>query len=1008
MGKILGIDFGTDNVTVSYMDENGVLHTILSNEGTENTPTHFFYDNESRSFIVGECARQEGMLCPKNLISRVKLCLQEEKYTKRIGSRNFSAVDVVTVILTSVVRCAEEYLGGEEISGAVISCPIRFGERELKLMMVAASQVTLSDKSRLSVEVVRDPIAAVLAKYATEENVDKRVLVYDLGGTLDATLLDVKFCGEERNIDIVASYTDCGTGGHEWDDSLKEYVINECCSFTGADPDELRNDPEMGVWFAENIQKAKIRLSKKASVLLTVNFNGEKERVTITREAFDEITRKHLDWTVFSVRNMLERNCTGSDCFDEILLVGRATKMPQVKERLEAEFGKPVIMAEPDKLVSFGATLFGNGMRVNSDKAQNGGGVPYSVGILTKSGDGMCASNVICKGSALTARATRSFFTATENQPAIILRIVKNNFASETVSLSDCTEEYKPVCIGLTPRLPAGSRVDVTFSFNHSGQLELDTLETESGKSSNIVPEPLQGTAESALEELISSMYPGTEDAAALRKRLSRNYIGIDIGSNGCRVSCINKKGALFSIAMDGNGVNLPYVINEYMWSNDGSAVLFGKEAELAAEYSEGAVIGMQKKLLICSDGENGIEAPEKVFREIIAEAVGRAVRFLDGARINGVVISCPPYFGSSLRKMLLDAAEEAKQLCDPPFEQIALIDDVTASVLSCLHVTPPAEDKRILAVDFGSSLKASVVDIASTDSCVSVDPIASVGLASYGGDIFNEILCNYASRAFYNSTGEFLDGLWETDGERRGLEVRIEVAKRRLSRLDVVRIPVRYNGASCNVEIRRSDFAKDSEEICLEMAKALEKDFVDSGIDLATVDTILLMGGASEMPMIKTVLNEYFNIPTTTFLHECAVSDGAAIAAMAFATEEPVFSIGRICPYSVGLKACREGEEIIANIVKKNTKLPLSETRMFATVSDNMPMLKLGIYENPSVENTASLSECDSEGNFVSVNLERGLPASTPLDVTFCVDENGLLDIIVKDCVTNIEKKAT
>lgn len=1008
MGKILGIDFGTDNVTVSYMDEIGVLHTIITDEGLEYTPTDFFYDNESRSVLVGESARQEGSLSPEKLITRIKLSLQDEKFQKRIGNRAFSAVDVVTVILTAAVRCAEEYLGGEEISGAVISCPIQFGERELELMKAAASQASLSDGSRLATEVVRDPIAAAMANYVTEENVDKRVLVYDLGGTFDATLLDVKICGGERSFDIVASCTDRSTGGREWDNELKEYVIYEFCSLTGADHDEIANDSDMRVWFSDNIQRAKIILSKKAYATLTMAFNGEKEKITVTREAFDDITRKHLERTIGCVKGMLERNGLGNACFDEILLVGRATRMPQIKERLEAEFGRVVILSEPDKLVSFGAALFGNGALAPSVIVLSDDDIPYSVGIMTKSHEGLLASNVICKGSNITARATRSFYTSTEGQPAIILRVVKKNVESENVGLSDCNEEYKPVCIALTPGLPAGSRVDVTFSFNQSKQLELEICETESGKSSTVVPEPIEGSAEAAIEELISSMYLGIEDAETINKRLSRNYIGIDIGSCGFRVSCINEKGVLSSIEMDGNGVNLPYAIKESMRTNEGCTVLFGRDAELASELSVGVAMGLQKKMLNYSENGNGAEDLGRIFCKIIAEAVDRAVPYLNGAQVNGAAVSCPPHFGSSLRRLLMDAAENAKRLCDLTFDRVELVDEVTASVLSYLDVNPLEGDKRLLAIDLGLSLKASVMDIVSAGSCVRIDPVASVGLTSYGGDIFNEILGDYVSRTYYDSTGEFLDGLWEDEYERRRLEERIEAAKRRLSRLDVVRIPVRYNGESCNVEIRRSDFARDSERICIEMARALDKELADSGVDLSQLDGILLMGGASEMPVIKTVLSEYFGIPVTVFLHECAVADGAAIAARAYATEDPALSIGRISPYSVGLKAYLDGKELIANVVLKNTRLPISEVRTFATVYENMPLLTLGIYENSSVKSTVSPNECDSEERLVNVNLERGLPAGTAIDMTFCVDENGLLDITVKDCVTSVEKKVT
>ena len=484
--------------------------------------------------------------------------------------------------------------------------------------------------------------------------------------------------------------------------------------------------------------------------------------------------------------------------------------------------------------------------------------------------------------------------------------------------------------------------------------------------------------------------------------------IGIDIGNSGCRISCVNGEGMPIPLLLDEGDVSLRYAVTEE--TINGENCIFGGDITEDLGYCEVKTLVKPKGTFadkcvsLCRDAE--AERAETIFREILSEAIRRTEELLCGERISGAVIACPPYYGASLRRAFKEAAEAVKLSGGNCLNVVGLVDDVNASVLSYLNSTQLDGVKKVLAVDLGASLKASVIDVRPTEKGISIDQCASLGTTAFGGGAFNELLKNYASNAYYDLTGDFLDGVWEDAFESRRLEKQIESAKRRLSKRSTARISVRYDGTKCDVEVQQSEFFKDCEGICLDAVKALEKELIASGVSLSGLDGIFLTGGTASMPIIENVLSKYFGIPVTTFIDDCAVANGAAIMAKALDKKDAALKISQVCPYSIGIRAFCNDEDVISNVVLKNTKLPLSESRTFATVYSDIPKLNLSLYENTSTNDIISVKECDSEESVLSTIMDRGLPRGTVIDVTFTVDENGIFEATVTDRVSNTEKK--
>ena len=352
MGKKIGIDLGTTYSCVAYLNENEALEVLKNSEGSNVTPSLVFFASES-NVVVGETARAESMYAPENLVERIKSYMGDPDYTINKFGEDFSPTAVSSLILRKLKKDAEEALG-DTIDGVVITCPAYFGTSAR-----AATQKAGEDAGLNVIQVINEPTAAAFAyAYVKNEDVDKTVLIYDLGGgTFDVTMLKMNFQGNTKDLKVLASNGDHTLGGKDWDGALTDFVIEKFCEATGCDGDEMREDAEIMGWLSENIEKTKKKLSSLETVKLGVNWNGNKQMLEISREDFEGVTENLLNKTIDLVNAMLNEKGMTMDQVDEIILVGGSTRMTQVTKRLESEYGKPLISFEPDEAVAKGAAL---------------------------------------------------------------------------------------------------------------------------------------------------------------------------------------------------------------------------------------------------------------------------------------------------------------------------------------------------------------------------------------------------------------------------------------------------------------------------------------------------------------------------------------------------------------------------------------------------------------------------------------------------------------------------
>ena len=553
MGKKIGIDLGTTYSVVSYVDDTGIITNVESNEGEKTTPSIVFFDLNG-SVVVGSQAREAGALNPERIIERVKNYMGDPNYMKEIDGPQLSASAISSIILKKLISDTEKWLGGEEIDGAVITCPAYFGDAAREATKNAGEAVKLSNGSQLNVlKIMDEPTAAAIAYGNSHpEDMHKTVLIYDLGGgTFDCTVMRLDFDGTDRKYQVITTGGDHHLGGKDWDKALADYIREEFCSQTGSDEEAIKNDPEQVVWFSEKSEALKKMLTQKESATATPNYDGQKARIEVTREKFNELTAGLFSQTTMLIDQMLEKKGMTMAEIDEIILVGGSTRMKQVEEGLTAYYNKPLVSFDPDKAVSNGAALVASGMNVDSNFGSNdqgdsngddtsddttpkGGSISLEQPIKFDGAGGttneiieLCTKsyclryysnnepkflNLVKKDTPKPAHGTTANvipgLTVGGNSgggmfDSVNICIMENEELTDDVEGDRCTPLYEEMPIPFTPPVPGDAPVEVTLDVDINGQLILTLIELNTGVRHEVHPVRKGGDAASkGLEEV--------------------------------------------------------------------------------------------------------------------------------------------------------------------------------------------------------------------------------------------------------------------------------------------------------------------------------------------------------------------------------------------------------------------------------------------------------------------------------------------------------------------------
>ncbi|MHC1685765.1 MAG: Hsp70 family protein [Clostridiaceae bacterium] len=522
MERIYGIDLGTTYSCISYVDEFGKPVVVQNSENERTTPSVVFFDNDK--IIVGSVAKESAKIYPDQVVSCIKRSMGDSEYYFEYDDKSYRPEEISSFILRKLVTDAEESIG-EEIKDVVITCPAYFGINEREATKIAGELAGLNVR-----QILNEPTSAAVA-YGIENEDDKVVLVYDLGGgTFDVSMIDIK----KNSIKVICTGGDHNLGGKDFDDRIIYYLQEQFIEQT-AIADNILEDPETAQELQNSAERAKKIISTRDTVPVSINYNGERAKVNLSRGKFEELTSDLLQRTINLTQQMLEdAKLKGYDTFDEILLVGGSSRMPMIKDAIMKEFNVEPRLYDPDEAVAKGAALYGHklsiddeliiriaeeigeseeevrynleennyeeellertiedivedtGFKISAFRAQSmkiTNVISKSFGVVAINGYGKeIVSNLLFKNTEVPCEVTKTYGTHEENQSAALIRIMENELDENVIDL-DYSKEIGIAELVLSKNLPSDSPIDITFRLNEDGRLEIDAVERSSNSA---------------------------------------------------------------------------------------------------------------------------------------------------------------------------------------------------------------------------------------------------------------------------------------------------------------------------------------------------------------------------------------------------------------------------------------------------------------------------------------------------------------------------------------------
>jgi molecular chaperone DnaK len=522
--RVYGIDLGTTYSAIAYVDEHGKPVVVPNQESERITPSVVLFDGEN--IIVGNTAKESAKVEPHRVVSRIKQHMGDPNFVFQHEGQAFGPEDISSFILRKVVGDAEIALS-EKITDVVITCPAYFGTPEREATANAGRLAGLSVRA-----ILNEPTAAAIA-YGLEQGEDQTVLVYDLGGgTFDITMIEIK----DRLIRVICTGGDHRLGGALWDEAVVMYLAEQFRTQTEEASDPL-DDPEVLNDLFLQAERGKKTLTQREKAPFRVTHAGQQARVELDRAKFEEITKHLLDRTIELTHEMLaDARAKGDAHFDKIILVGGATRMPQVRDRLVAEFNSEPEIYDPDEAVAKGASLYA--LRESLvDEVQDilaterpANGAPAEALDLSEVPEAEVAKaldhlekqlgftltgpvrelvntrivNVLSKSLGVVARDEKSldvvcyllprnsevpfervtdFGTDSENQAAVDIRVMAGE--RDSADPLDC-QEVGVATLSLPERLPARSPIRVKFAISKDGRLGVSATDLTGGGSIDV------------------------------------------------------------------------------------------------------------------------------------------------------------------------------------------------------------------------------------------------------------------------------------------------------------------------------------------------------------------------------------------------------------------------------------------------------------------------------------------------------------------------------------------
>lgn len=481
---IVGIDLGTTYSLVSILESGGprVLPNAL---GELLTPSAVSFLPDG-TVLVGAAARARYTTHPESTVLSFKRDMGTDK-TYRLGGRELRPQELSALVLGALKRDAEAALGCE-VREAVVTVPAYFGDLQRQATRDAGAIAGLTVE-----RIINEPTAAALAYGLHEREREQRVVVLDLGGgTFDVTVLEII----EGVIEIQASAGDTRLGGDDFDRALARLVVARITETLGRPP---RADAETQARIVSACEEAKRRLSELSVTqvvlpALAMEAEGTADvAVELSRADAETSFAELVERLRAPIARALRAARVLPSAIEEVLLVGGSTRMPCVARLVAQVFGRlPVRKLPPDEAVAMGAAVQA-ALKVGAHAVEDlvvTDIAPFSLGISTAERldvsviEGLFTP-ILERGTVIPASRVERFSTMSQGQREIRIQV----YQGEHARVEDNQKLGEYLVRGI-PYGPAGSQtIEVRFTYDLNGILEVETTVTSTGKTSSLVIE---------------------------------------------------------------------------------------------------------------------------------------------------------------------------------------------------------------------------------------------------------------------------------------------------------------------------------------------------------------------------------------------------------------------------------------------------------------------------------------------------------------------------------------
>jgi molecular chaperone DnaK len=490
MAKVVGIDLGTTNSAIAYL-EGGNATIIPNAEGGRITPSVVTITKEGER-IVGEIAKNQSISKPERTVRSIKRKMGS-KHRVEIDDKKYTPQEISGMILQKLKRDASDYLG-EEVEQAVITCPAYFTDSQRQATKDAGKIAGLD-----VLRIINEPTAACLA-YGIGKKEEETVLVFDLGGgTFDVSILETG----DGVFEVKATSGNNLLGGDDFDERIMDWVVKQFKKDEGID---LTKNPGQMQRVKNASEKCKIELSAKQQAFVDIPYiavdkdgNPKNLHYKLTRTQFQRMTDDLVEKTMGPTRQALKDAKMNPSDIDKVLLVGGATRMPAIRDSISNMFTEEKIFKgiNPDECVALGAAVQAGVIKGEVKDVLLLDVTPLTLGIETLGG---VFTPMVDRNTTIPTTKKKIFSTASDNQPSVEIHVLQGErkFAKDNKTLG------RFQLVGIPPAPRGVPQIEVTFDIDVNGIVSVSAKDLGTGKEQKITVTSPSGVDEEDVERMVN------------------------------------------------------------------------------------------------------------------------------------------------------------------------------------------------------------------------------------------------------------------------------------------------------------------------------------------------------------------------------------------------------------------------------------------------------------------------------------------------------------------------